>query len=370
MSFSGWFSRVCQLLLIAAILVSGQPAHGQAPPTKGPFPPSKSPVPPMPKGPVPPGAKAPVPPSGPKTPVPPGPKVPVPPQKGTTAPTTKAPAPPPTAKGAKLPEPKDETLETRDGLKIKATYYPGTASGGSDKKQVVPIIMVHGIDGQRGDFHALAVYLQSLGHASLVPDLRGHGESKLPMGTAGPRDPEKFNRPQLEPMVADIQACKNYLLDKHREGELNIGKLCVIGAEFGSTLAIRWAAEDWLPERVHDLYKVRNDVKGLVLLSPQPAYKAVHYRDVLPIIDPQVAFLILAGADDTKSDAEAKKLNKELLVKHPGTGDDTNLFFDEPPTNLAGTKLLGTSLKVKEMIGMFIEKRLSPSVEWKERKKL
>jgi dienelactone hydrolase len=296
--------------------------------------------------------------------------MPVPPQKGTPTTSSKTPAAPPNAKGPKLPEPKDETLETRDGFKIKATYYPGTASGGSDKKQVVPIIMVHGIDGQRGDFHALALYLQSLGHASIVPDLRGHGESKLPAGPGGPRDPEKFNRPQLESMVSDIQACKAYLFDKHRDGEVNIGKLCVIGAEFGSTLAIRWAAEDWLPERVHDLYKVRNDVKGIVLLSPQPPYKAVHYRDVLPIIDPSVAFLILAGADDSKSAAEAKKLNKELQVKHPGTGDDTNLFFDEPETNLAGTKLLSPTLKVKEMIGMFIEKRLSPTVEWRERKKL
>src|SRR5439155_9296801 len=128
-------------------------------------------------------------------------------------------------KGPKVPEPEDISLETKDGLTIKATYYKGTAN-----KEAVPVIMVHGIGGQRGDFHALGVYLQSLGHAAIAPDLRGHGQSKTQKGPTGAPytlDAEKMNRSALESMVGDIEACKTYLLDKHIAGQLDISRLCV-----------------------------------------------------------------------------------------------------------------------------------------------
>src|SRR2546423_671832 len=160
---------------------------------------------------APPTAKKPVPPTG-KAPVPPQ-KTPVPPQKATVPPTAKTPVPPSSAKGPKVPEPEDISLETKDGLTIKATYYKGTAN-----KEAVPVIMVHGIGGQRGDFHALGVYLQSLGHAAIAPDLRGHGQSKTQKGPTGVPitiDPEKLNKGALDAMVADIQACKKYLLERH-----------------------------------------------------------------------------------------------------------------------------------------------------------
>ena len=131
-------------------------------------------------------ATAQVPPAGKKVPVPPTGKAPVPPQKtpvapkGPVGPTTKAPVNPSTVRGPKVPEPEDVTLETKDDLSIKATYYPGTA-----KKEAVPVIMIHGIGGQRGDFHAFGQYLQSLGHAAIAPDLRGHGQSKSQKGPTG-----------------------------------------------------------------------------------------------------------------------------------------------------------------------------------------
>src|SRR5262245_42903790 len=95
------------------------------------------------------------------------PKAPVPPPKAATP-------PPPQKKGPKLPEPEDVALETKDGVSIKATYYPGTA-----KKESVPIIMIHGYEGQRGDYHALALYMQGLGKGSIVYDIRGNVVRKL-----------------------------------------------------------------------------------------------------------------------------------------------------------------------------------------------
>jgi dienelactone hydrolase len=340
MYFCGRLSGLILSLLVWG-LVAG-PATAQVPPTA-----KKVPVPPTGKGPVPPQ----------KTPV--APKAPV-------APNTKAPVAPSTTKGPKVPEPEDVSLETKDGLTIKATYYPGTA-----KKEAVPVIMIHGIGGQRGDFHAFGTYLQSLGHAAIAPDLRGHGQSKTQKGPTGAPvtlDAEKFNKGALEAMVADVQACKKFLLDKHNAGDLNIEKLCVVGAEFGATLAIRWAAVDWSTQDL-PAYKLGQDVKALVLLSPQPPYKALSYREALPYVQSQLSWLIVAGTEDTKSSTEASKLHKQLQIHHPRTGEDTDLFLEEPETKLSGTKLLSDTLQVKRMIGVFIEKRLVKSgAQWQERK--
>jgi dienelactone hydrolase len=345
----GRVAGVVSSILIWAVSAGLVFAQAQPPTKKGPFPPTKAPVPPT-KGPVPPMPKGPVPPM----------------PKGPAAPVTKAPAAPNAARGPKLPEPEDHTLETDDGLKIKATYYPSAAM--ADKKTVVPMILVHGLEGQRGDFDSFAKYMQSLGHASIAPDLRAHGQSKIPKLT-----PDKLTRPALESMTKDVQACKRFLIERHIAGELNISKLCVVGAEFGATVAIRWAAMDWVPENVHPLYKTRNDVKALVLLSPQPTYKAVQYRDVLPAVQSQLSILIVVGSEDSKSSSEAKKLHKQLEPHHLATGEDTDLFLEELPTNLSGTKLLGSTLKAKDMIGVFIERRLAKQsgseFDWKEREK-
>ena len=89
------------------------------------------------------------------------PKAGAPQFKGAPPTATKAGTPPPAkplppktaSKGAKIPEPEDVTLRTRDGVDLKATYYAAATASGGSKKEVVPIIMVHGLDGQRGEFH-------------------------------------------------------------------------------------------------------------------------------------------------------------------------------------------------------------------------
>src|SRR6185369_3712246 len=138
---------ICLAFLIVAFVVANLNAQ-VAPPKKGPVPPGKAtaPQPKMPVAPVAPGtAKGP---------------------SATAAPTARP-------KGPKVVEPEDISLDTKDNVTVKATFYAGTL-----KKEAVPFILIHGLDGQRGDMHSLAVYLQSLGHAAIAPDLRGHGQSK------------------------------------------------------------------------------------------------------------------------------------------------------------------------------------------------
>lgn len=276
------------------------------------------------------------------------------------------PKPPPAKKGPKLPAPQDVTLETKDGMSIKATYY-----GGTMKKETVPVVLVHGFEGQRGDFHQFALYLQSQGHAALAPDLRGHGQSKIRNGVPITVNTDKMTRPDLESMVLDLEACKKFLLDKNNAGELNIELLTIVGAEFGATVAVRWAAADWA---VRDLpsYKQGKDVKALVLLSPQPPFKAVSMREALtfPPIQSMVSMMIVAGSQDSKSNAEAKKMHNALEHHHPKLPEDPverkkvqSLYLVQPQTSVSGTKLLSPSvavgdLTIREMISIFIERRL------------
>jgi alpha-beta hydrolase superfamily lysophospholipase len=278
-------------------------------------------------------------------------------------------------KNSKLPEPEDVTLETKDGMTIKATYYGGTA-----KKEAVPVIMVHGFEGQRGDFHALALDLQKLGHASIVPDLRGHGQSKTqkrPDGTAITLETSKLTRPMLEAMNYDIAACKSFLMEKNNAGELNIEELCVVGADLGAVLAVRYAAADW---SLQDLpaYKQGKDVKALVLLSPTQAVKAVTMRDALAFapVQSKLSIMFVVGTNDSKSNSDTRKMYDSMLKHHPWPDEKDerrkaqDLFLVQRDTNLSGTKLLNSALGIRDAIATFIDLRLvshQADFPWQER---
>lgn len=317
--------------------------------------------------------------TAPKTPFPP-PKAAVPPPKGAFPPPGKQP-PPPVAKQAqkkkaKLPDPKNETLETKDGVNIRATWYEGL-----DKKESVPIIMIHGWDGQRGEYDGLARSFQELGHSTVAIDLRGHGESqtlKLANGETKTIELDSLRRQDLETMAYDVEAAKKFLLEKHNAGECNIELLTVIGADFGSLVALRWAALDWSAP-ILPAFKQGQDVKALVLLSPLPSHKGLTARDALshPAVR-RMSMMIAAGTQDPKGLAEAKRLYNSLQGSHPKVPDDPeeqlkrqDLFLVEAPTSLAGTKLLGSGLSVPQRIAKFIELRLTNKAAdypWDERK--
>jgi pimeloyl-ACP methyl ester carboxylesterase len=300
----------------------------------------------------------------------------VPPQKAATGQPKPLPMPA-KGKGPKLPDPEDISLETKDGVSLKATFYPGTA-----KKEAVPIIMVHGFDGQRGDYHALAVELQRAGHASIAPDLRGHGQSKVQKrldGTTVTLEAEKLTRPSLEDMVYDVLACKKFLMERNNAGELNIEQLCIIGADLGAILAARFAAYDW---SLQDLpaYKQGKDVKALVLLSPPASFKGVTLRDALafPPVQERLSIMFAAGLKDTKATTEAKKLYNSLQAHHPRLPDDEaerqklqELFLIQPDVSLSGTKLLSGGTGLPQRIARFIEQRLvsrKADFAWQDRK--
>lgn len=281
------------------------------------------------------------------------------------------------AKKPKYPPPEDVTLETTDGMNIRATWYQGLA-----KKESVPIIMVHGFDGSRGEYDALARALQTLGHSSIVPDLRGHGDSKtlkLASGDTKTIEASAMRPRDMESMTLDLEACKKFLMEKNNAGECNIEMLCLIGAEFGSVLTLRYAALDWSVPNL-PAFKQGQDVKGVILLSPTQAEKGLTTREALahPALRSRISVMLVAGKEDSDSTRDAKRLQQTFQGSRPKLPSDPeeakakqDLFLVQPETKLKGTKLLSQGLPVAQQIARFLDLRFvkkKAEYAWSERK--
>lgn len=261
----------------------------------------------------------------------------------------------------------DVTLETKDGVLLRCTYYPG-----QDSKTTVPMILLHGWGGQRGELHNLALYLQQQKHAVLLPDLRGHGRSTKARTVRGEVDIDykDFNRNQIAAATLDLEACKQFMMARNNEGKVNIEQLCILGADATCILALNWSAVDWNAPRLPTL-KQGQDVKALILLSPSQSYKGVTTKGAMahPIIRSKLSILMVAGQRGSDEMADAKRLHKSFeRGRVEGEGD---LRFYTPDTSLQGTRLFSANLNVHLMIRDFVRDRLVNKAQvfkWTDRK--
>lgn len=267
------------------------------------------------------------------------------------------------ADNEKIPEPEEVTLRTNDGVTLNATFYPSTL-----EKKAVPVILLHAFKGSRADFEELALKLQRAGHAVLVPDLRGHGADR-----ATPLRPNDYPAMVFE----DLEAVKKFLMIKNNTGELNIEKLCLVGVEMGAVVAVNWAAHDWSWPMLAT-GKQGQDVKALVLISPEWAFKTIRLHDAIshPNVRAELSVMIIAGEGNGKSLKEAKRVYGALERYHPlPSGDEAadakqTLWLRTPQTSLQSTRLLNEkSMRVDQMILKFIELRLvKQPLPWRDRK--
>ncbi|MES1213721.1 MAG: alpha/beta fold hydrolase [Singulisphaera sp.] len=272
---------------------------------------------------------------------------------------------------AKLPPRKDVTLSAEDDMALKATFWPGP-----NGKDSVPVIALHGYGGSRHDYSALAEFLQEKGCAVLAPDLRGHGESTLVPESNRRLSAADMPIAAFAGMIDDVEAAKKFLMQRNNAGELNIDKLCLIGADMGAVVGANWAIDDWNwpPLAVG---KQGQDVKAIILLSPPEKFKSLRMLEALNdrSVRSQVAFYIAVGNQDPTAVREATKIHNTLKKFHPlpVKPEDQDLFFDRRiPTRLQGTKLLGKEFKeygLMNNIAEFIDERAAkqPYV-WQDRK--
>ncbi|MBN2476488.1 MAG: alpha/beta fold hydrolase [Pirellulales bacterium] len=316
-----------------------------------------------------------------------------------------------TSEASKLPPPVEvhkedpARLTTVDGVRLAATYLPGPKSE-ENGKETVPVILLHDHKGSGKDFGQLAAYLQSQGHAVLVPDLRGHGESTEKLGARAPLDAATMPRLGFVRMVdADMEVLKNFLLKENNEEKVNIEKLCIVGAGMGASVAVNWARLDWIRPPIGNV-KQGQDVKGLVLLSPesstpglpisapmraQPLTVVLADRQLqralkdgvglqlgMPVsldFRREVSVMIVVGGRNSRAVSEAKRLHTMFERFHPDPppGEKTpekDLFYGTLDTKLQGTKLLGAKLNLEKHIAQFIQLRLeNRAIPWSKRVK-
>jgi pimeloyl-ACP methyl ester carboxylesterase len=291
-------------------------------------------------------------------------------------------------KDAELPKGEEMTLTTDDGLQLALTYYPGTKG-----KESIPVVLLHAFKGNRTNFtKEFAQFLQNQGCAVVVPDLRGHGGStrfKNARKDEKPLDANKMPPGQFSLMaVQDMKAVKEFLWDKNNCGDLNLDKLCVVGAEMGASVALDFARFDAvgydLGSTAYGPLKLGGFVKALVLISPeQLSFKGIPASRALqnPAVRSDISILIIVGKEEVKSLDEANRIYKMFEPGHPKPEREKEeerqtLFWDPLDTNLQGANLLdkkGKDLNVDKDIADFIDLRLKKSDPsktwvWKERK--
>ncbi len=272
-----------------------------------------------------------------------------------------------------MPAPVDVELTTKDGVKLLATYLPSKKG-----KDAVAVIALHMFKGNRRDMLGLGQFLQKQGHAVIMPDLRGHGESTSVTINGVERKFDAATMPpvQFQNMVQyDMEAVKKFLLGENNAGKLNIERLCVIGAEMSCQIAVKWTAVDWSWPVLPSL-KQGQDVKAVILLSPTTAFKTLNMSQEMtsaqsPMRE-KISILMVCGAEDKQSATDAKRFEQTLARFRPKPEkiEDKTLFLEASlETKLVGTKLLGeASLGVEDLIGQFIELRLvAPTYPWKDR---
>jgi pimeloyl-ACP methyl ester carboxylesterase len=271
-------------------------------------------------------------------------------------------------------------LKSSDGFPVQVLYFPATAEDEDEQKETVPVIILHKWKGQAADYEELALYLQSLGHTVVVPDLRGHGASSVYRDPDGTREvklnPDRFKSPEMIGMIEDVEAVKQFLIGENNKEKLNIEKLCVIGVEVGTLVALNWAVKDW---NWQDTLKGKQgkDVKGLVLVSPVASMRGLDTSLALrhPLVQREPSILIIVGQKDRLTARLANRLHGQLKRFHPDpppalVEKEKTLFLVEHDTTLQGDELLAQGdFQNKEIIAAFIKARLvdNKKLAWKKR---
>jgi pimeloyl-ACP methyl ester carboxylesterase len=258
------------------------------------------------------------------------------------------------------PAPPSEVISllTRDGVQLKGTYYPSSLRGTPRAKQVTPVVLLHDYKSSRAIFAPMVGRLQSPGEgqadrpsfAVITVDLRGHGDSTkqiTPNGFQYELDAAKLDKAGLLAMSSfDMEAVRSYLVSKNDAGELNLNKLCLVGAGMGANVAANWAVQDWSAPALA-IGKQGQDVKALVLISPRWSYKGLSMQGPMrfrPLMQ-NAAWMLIYGEEDAKVKTDVRRITKPLERFHPEPADadpgpPRRLSIVAWPSKLQGDTLL------------------------------
>ena len=230
------------------------------------------------------------------------------------------------------PPPEVVTLATKDGVQLKATYFPSPArkrqrpGEASDARRPAARLQ-----GYARRVHSARSETPSAGRRatihhspSFAVDLRAHGESTKQLSPAGAQadlDAAKLSKEGLLAMASlDMEAVRNFLVDKNDAGELNLNKLCLVGSGMGASVAANWAVQDWTAPPLA-VGKQGQDVKAIVLISPRWSFNGLSMQDPMKFepLKQNVAWLLICGRKTRRSKpiSPASKSNSNDSIRQP-----------------------------------------------------
>lgn len=181
-----------------------------------------------------------------------------------------------------------------------------------NKKIRVPlIIFLHGISQSKKIWHPYAVKLAEKGYAVLAIDLRGHGESVIN------RKEKKlfwrsFSSEDWKYIDSDVVNSIEALKTNHPQ--VDIAKILIVGSSMGSCVSVVTAE------------KLKDKVKGIVLISPFTNYKGIESRVSLVNYGDNPILIIVSKTDKSSFDASSELVkysqgeHEIVLVKNAGHG--------------------------------------------------
>lgn len=259
-------------------------------------------------------------------------------------------------------KPRKVTLKTKDGLELRAYYFPSP-----EGKKATTVLLVHEWEGQASPYTKLVVALRDAGCAVLVPEYRGHGGSAEFTNARGKKDQfniATMNRRDVEAIITyDLETSKAFLKEENDEELLNLNALVVVGVREGCVMAAHWAKRDWSFPSLGSV-KQGQDVKALIFISPEKQVKGIGIDPAInhPTIY-SLPIMIVAGGNGPDA-AEAKRLAKKLegQKRRIGQGEASGFESKLMRTNLSGPSLVNGAPVIPGIVS-FIKDNVDASSE-------
>jgi hypothetical protein len=237
-------------------------------------------------------------------------------------------------------------IEADDGRPVAVDYYPAR-----EPFQAPVLILVHesGPNRSRNDFEQA---IDDLKGVSLVRHLQEQGYAVLTL------DVRQAGAANAEAPIRDLQAAYRFLIDRHNRGELNLGKLGVVGVGDGANLALAWAAT---PGGAVSNEGRLSDLGAVVMVSPVPEAWGTSLTRVLPGVASRFALGTLCGDKDEASLGLVRE-NQRVLERNRQSRVS---YYD---TSLHGVKLLTFFPKVAADVASFLDDPVKfRKTEWEPR---
>lgn len=181
--------------------------------------------------------------------------------------------------------PQTVTIDSPDGVKLVGSFYD------AEKPMAPALLLLHQWESDRHAYDAFAAKMQADGFNVLSVDGRGFGESTTKANgskvTAGRTEAD------VKAMLGDVGACFGFL---SKQGNVNPKRIGILGASYGSSLALIYAAGD--PE-----------VAAIAMLSPGLDYfGSMKTKPAMEKYGNRPAYM-LAAEDDGESANAIRMLN-------------------------------------------------------------